>query len=100
MGGETLFCQTFVFGTWTTIIGVGPNADASTWSEDACHLDIFWVHQPDEVFHDGVDTVLMEVAMIAEAEEIEFEALALDHPLIRNITDTYFSEVGLASDRT
>ena len=37
------------------------------------YFDVFRIHQGDEVFHDDVDAVFMEVAVVAEAEEIEFQ---------------------------
>jgi hypothetical protein len=47
----------------------------------------------------SVHAVLMEIAMIAEAEEIELEALAFHHPYIWNIAYSYFSEIRLPGYR-
>ena len=66
-------CQLFVLGAWTTVVGVGVDADAATRGEDACDLDVLGIHETDEVFHDDVDAVFVEVAMIAEGEEVELE---------------------------
>ena len=74
------------------------NTDTAPGSKEPCHLYIFRIHEADEVFHDNVDAVFMEVAMIAETEEIKFQALALHHTLARDIADAYLGEVGLPGD--
>jgi hypothetical protein len=38
----------------------------------------------------------MEIAMIAETEQIEFQALALNHSNTRDISDNYMAEVRLS----
>ena len=79
------------------IVGKGLDRDAATGIEQAYDFQIFGIHQLDQVLHDDVDTVLMEVPVITEAEEIEFQALALHHQGTRNIIDDDMSEVGLTS---
>ena len=59
-------------------------------------LQIFGVHQLDQVFHDDVDTIFMEVTMVTEAEEVEFQALALHHERARDVIDDQVTKVGLA----
>jgi len=88
----------FVLGAWAAIVGVGIDADAAAWGEDACHLDVFGVHETDEVFHDDVDTVFVEVAVIAEGEEVEFERLALHHAVVGQVGDANLGEVGLSGN--
>jgi len=95
---EPVLGQLFVLGAWTAVVGVGVDGDAATWGEDAGDLDIFGVHEADEVFHDDVDAVLVEVAVVTETEEVELEALALHHALIGEIADAYLGKVGLAGD--
>ena len=68
-----IVCHFFVFCAGAAIIGIGIDADPAAWREDACDFYVFGIHQADEVFHDGVDTVLVEVSVIAEGEEIELE---------------------------
>ena len=95
---QSVFCQFLVFGAGATIVGIGIDADATARGEESCHFNIFGVHQPDEVLHDDVDAVLMEVAVVAEAEEVEFETLAFHHFLAREIGNSDFREVGLSGD--
>ena len=78
------------------IVGKRLDRDASTRIEQADDLQILGVHQLYQVLHDDVDAVLMEVAVVAEAEEVEFEALALHHQRTWNIIYYKVSEVGLA----
>lgn len=67
---HTVFRQFFVLCAGTPIIAIRVDGDASTGCEDARYLDVFRIHQADKVFHDDVYTILMEVSMIAEAEEV------------------------------
>lgn len=98
MTSETFPGQLFVSGARPSIVGVRMNTDTAPGSKEPCHLYIFRIHEADEVFHDNVDAVFMEVAMIAETEEIKFQALALHHTLAGDIADAYFGEVGLPGD--
>ena len=54
----------------TTIVGVGVDADAAAGREYTRHLDIFRVHEADEVFHYLVHAVFMKVAVVSETEKI------------------------------
>jgi hypothetical protein len=37
------------------------------------NFHVFWVHQRNEVFHNNVDAILVEIAVISEAEQIELK---------------------------
>ena len=82
------------------IVGIGVDGNASTGGEKAHHLNIARLHKPHKVFHDDIDTILVEIAMVAEREEIELQAFALHHPDIRNITYYDFGKVRLPGDGT
>ncbi len=96
--GETLLGQLFVAGARASVVGVGIDADAATRGEEASDLNILGVHEADEILHDGVDAVLMEVAVVAEGEEVELEALRLHHALVGDVHDLDLGEVGLTRD--
>ena len=96
---QAIVCHFLVLCSWTAIVGIWVDADASTWSEDARYLYIFGVHKLDEVLHDLVHAVLMEISVVAETEKIELEALALDHSHVRDIAYADLGEVRLACDR-
>ena len=80
------------------VVSVGVDADAAAGGEDAGDFDVAGIHEADEVFHDDVDAVLVEVAVVAEGEEVELERLAFDHALVGQVGDADLSEVGLSGD--
>ena len=79
-----------------TIVGEGFDGDTAAGIEQADDLKILGIHQLDQIFHDDVDAVLVKVAMVAEAEEIELQALALNHQGTRDIVDNKVAEIGLS----
>ena len=95
-----MLCKFLVLCSRTTIVGIRIDADTATWGEDTCHLYIFRIHEADKVFHDDIDAILMEVAMITEREEIEFQALALHHSHVWHILYLYLCKVRLSGNRT
>ena len=99
MGSETLFSKFLVLGAWLAIVGVRPDADAATRSKDTCYLNILRVHQLDEVLHDDVYAILVEIAVVAETEEVKLQTLALHHLHVRNITDADLCKIRLSRDR-
>ena len=96
---EALPRQLFELGAWTAIVGIRMDGDAAAWCEDARHLDVAWIHELDEVLHNDVDAVLVEVAVVAEGEEVEFQRLRLHHPDIGDVRDDDVGKVRLAGDR-
>lgn len=97
---QAIVCHLFILRARASVVGVWINADATAGSEDACDLDVFGGHQFDEVFHDDIDAVFVEVTVVAEGEEIKLQTLALYHQLVGNVAYSYLSEVGLAGDGT
>ena len=97
---EPMLCKLLVFCAWTTVVGVWIDADTATWGEDTRHLNIFRIHEADKVFHDDIDAILMEVAMITEREEIELQTLALHHSHVWHILYLYLCKVRLSGNRT
>ena len=78
------------------IIGEGFDGDATTRIEQTDDFQILRIHQFDQIFHDDVYTVFMEIAMITEAEEVELQALALHHQRAWDVVNNDVSEVRLA----
>ena len=94
---QALFPELLMVGV--SIVGKRIDADASTRREQACYLDILRIYETDEVFHDDIHAILMEIAMVAEREQVELERLALDHLFARNIRDDDSRVIGLAGQR-
>ena len=99
MSEETLFRHFLVFRSGTTVVGIGIDANATTGREQTYYLNILRIHQFDQVLHDDVHTVLMEIPMVTEAEEVEFQTLALHHSLSRYVENPDFCEIGLTCNR-
>ena len=78
------------------IIGKRFDADAPARIKQADDLQILGIHQLDQVLHDDVHTILMKIAMVAEAEQVEFQAFALDHAHTRDVVDDDVAKIGLA----
>ena len=97
---KALFGQLLIFGARPAVVGIGIDADTATRSEDARHLYIFRIHQSDKVFHDNVHAVFMKVAVVAETEQIELQALTLHHTLTGQVHYLYLGKVGLSGDGT
>ena len=91
-------CELLVLSAGAAIVAEGQDADASSWGEVPKDLDVARVHQLDEILHDDIHTVLMEGTVITEAEEVELEALALNHLHIGDVADVYGRIVGLSGD--
>lgn len=87
-----------VFCVGAAVVGVGVDADAAAGREQARYLNILRIHQGDEVFHNLVHTVFVEIAVIAEGEQIEFQALALNHLLVGDIGNADLCKIGLTGD--
>lgn len=97
--GETCLGQLFPLRPGPSVIGVRIDAYAPSGREKPRNLNVFGIHQTDEILHDLVHAVLVKIPMIAEAEQVQFQALALHHSHVRDVADTYLSEVRLAGDR-
>ena len=68
---KTLRSQLLVTRSGTAVIGVGIDGDAAAGRKKARHLDVFGIHQGDEVLHDHIDAILVESPAVAETAQIE-----------------------------
>ena len=73
---EAMLRNFFVTSAGTAVIGEGINADTAPGGEESGHFQVLGIHQLDQVLHDCVHAIFMEGALVAEAEQIELEALA------------------------
>ena len=100
MLGQTLPGNVFPRRTGTAVIAVGIDADAAARQEFPPDFDILRIHGIDEVVHDDVDAVFVEVSVVAEAEQVEFQSLAFDHPFIGDVGNINRSVVRLTGHGT
>ncbi len=98
MLGKPLPGQLFPLGAGTAVIGVGIDGDAAARGKEARHLNVLGVHELDEILHDGVHAVLVEVSVAAETEQIQFQGLGFHHLHVRHVADADFRKVRLAGD--
>ena len=70
---KALFRSLFPLCTSLAVVCVWIDGQTTARRKLAPYLDVLRVHQLHKVFHDDVDAVFMEVAVVAEAEEIEFQ---------------------------
>ena len=97
--GEALLGEGLVLCAGAAIVGVRVDGDATARGEEAGDLYVLGIHQLYEVLHYLVDTILVEIPVIPKTEQIQFQALALNHPDVRNIADPDLREVRLPRDR-
>ena len=65
---KALFCRLFPLCTRLAVVCVWIDGQTTAWCKLAPYLDVFRIHQLDEVFHDDIDAVLVKVPVIAEAK--------------------------------
>ena len=75
---ESALGEVGIFCAGLAVVGIGIDGDTTTGREEANDLDVFGLHEADKVLHDDVDTVFMEIAVVAEGEEVELQAFRLD----------------------
>lgn len=100
MAEESLFGEFLPFGARSSVIRERVNAYTAPRDEESRNLDVFGVHEILKVLHYGVDAIFMETAVAAETEKIQLQALAFHHPLVGNVADPDFTEIGLSGDGT
>ena len=69
---EALLGKRLILSAWAAVIGIRVYGYASARGEEACHFNIFRIHQLDEILHDSVDAVFMEISVIAETLSVQF----------------------------
>ena len=100
MAGQSVPCHLLPRSAFFAIVTVWIDGNPPSWKEFAPHLYVFGIHEPDQVIHDDIHTVFMKIPMIAEAEQIEFQRLALYHPLRRHIGNIQGGKIRLSRDGT
>ena len=93
---QAVTCEVLPFRSENAIVAEWIDGEAASWQELAPNLDITRAKQADQVDHDLIDTVFMEVAMVSVAEKIELQGLAFHHVFIRNIGNVNRSEIRLS----
>ena len=83
-----------------SVVAVGVDGDPAPRQEPAPYLDILRLHQRDQILHDPVHAVLMEISLVPVTEKVQFQGLTLHQPFIRNIRNDYVRKVRLPGNGT
>ena len=65
---KALFCSLFPLCTRLAIVCVWVDGQTTARRKLAPYLDVFRIHQLDEVFHDDIDAIFVEIPMITETK--------------------------------
>ena len=95
---ETEAGKVFPFGIRCAVVAVRVDGEPAAGEKFAPYFDITGMEKLDEVTHDDIHAVLMEIAVIAEAEEIKLKTLALHHLYVGDVGYANLGEVGLTGD--
>ena len=82
---ETEAGEVFPLGIRCAVVAVRVDGEPAAGEKFAPYFDIAGMEKLDEITHDDIHAVLMEIAVIAEAEKIELQGLAFHHVLIGDI---------------
>ena len=100
MVGQSVPSHLFPLRPRSAIVAVRVNGNAAAGQKLSPHFNVRRLHQPDQVVHDDVHTVLVEIAVIPEAEQIQLQRFALHHDLPRHVGNVQGRKVRLSGDRT
>ena len=87
------------FGAGDAVVAIGVNGEAASGEKFTPHFDVPGTEQLDQIGHDDIDAVFVEVAVVPEAEEVEFQRFTFYHVLVRDIGNINGSEIRLAGFR-
>ena len=85
----------FVPSARFAVVAKRVNGYAAARGKDALDLDVFRLHQGNQVFHNDVDAIFVKRSVVAEAEQIKFEAFALNHFFAGKVADLYGGKIRL-----
>ena len=81
------------------VVAVRIDRDAASRCEFAPHLDVFRRHQCNQILHDDVHAILVEVAVVAETEKVKLQRFTFDHDLSRDVGNVDGRKIGLSRHR-
>ena len=96
---KTESCKVVPFGAWDAVVAVGIDGEAAAGEEFTPYFNIAGTEKTDEVFHDHIDAVLMEVTVVTITEEVKFQGFAFYQIFVRDEGDVNGGKVRLACFR-
>ena len=77
------------------MVAVGVDGEAAAGEEFAPDFDVPGMEEVDQVVHDDIYAVFMEVTVIAEAEEVELQGFTFYHEISGDVGDVDGGKIGL-----
>ena len=65
---KALFCRLFPLCTRLAVVCVWIDGQTTARRKLAPYLDVLRIHQLDEIFHDDIDAIFMEIPMVTETK--------------------------------
>ena len=96
MHEEAFFSHRFPFSTGLAVVGVRVDGKASSRQEFAPNLDVLGVQQLNQILHNDVHAILVKIAVITEAKEIELQGFAFHQAFVGNVGNIDGGEIRLA----
>lgn len=85
----------FPFCSLHPMVAVGVDGEAAAGEEFAPDFDVPGMEEVDQVVHDDIYAVFMEVTVIAEAEEVELQGFTFYHEISGDVGDVDGGKIGL-----
>ena len=85
----------FPFCSLHAMVAVGVDGEAAAGKEFAPDFDVPGMEEVDQVVHDDIYAVFMEVTVIAEAEKVELQGFTFYHEISGNVGDVDGGKIGL-----
>ena len=67
---HTVVGHLFILCAGSSVVAVGVNGNAAPGQEFSPDFNVSGIHQSNQIFHNNIHTILMEIAVIAEREKI------------------------------
>ena len=96
MHKEALFGHCLPLGARLAMVGIGVDGQTTAGQEFAPDLDVFGVQQLNQILHNDVHAILVKIAVITEAKEIELQGFAFHQAFVGNVGNIDGGEIRLA----
>jgi len=87
-----------VFGAGLAVVAIRVDAQAAAWQKFPPYLNVFGLHQLNQVFHDDVDAIFVKSAVVTETEEIQLQTFTFNQFPIRNIAQVNGGKIRLSGN--
>lgn len=71
MTAEAVPGHLFPAGAGLSVVAVGVDGKAAPGQEPAPYFDVLGLHELNQILHDDVDDILVEIAVVPEGKQVE-----------------------------